>query len=119
MMLCQVVLSGITNYKDDDCILVQSFSNFHCRRQIRAGGAATEYPFYSSKAPRHFKRISIGNIDHFVNILDMNIRRDNLLTNSFDQIRSCLDEFSRLLVGLENRSIRIGTYDSYVWILLF
>src|ERR1051325_9899670 len=119
MMLCQVVLSCITNYKDNDCILIQSFRNFHCSREIRTGGAATEYPFHSTKAPRHFKRISIGKIDDFINILDVNVRWDNLLTNSFDQIRSCLDEFSGLLVGLKNRSIRIRTDDSYAWILLF
>src|ERR1051326_1845401 len=105
MMLCEVVLSCITNYEDNDCILFQSFSNSHCSREIRAGGAATEYSFHSSETPRHFKRISIGNVDHFVYILDVNVRRNNLLTNSFNQIRSCLDEFSRLLVGLKYRSI--------------
>src|ERR1044072_701336 len=104
MVLCQVVLSCITNYEDNDCILIQSFSNSHGSREIRAGGAATEYSFHSSETPRHFKRISIGNVDHFVHILDVNVRRDNLLTNSLNQIRSCLNKLSRLLIGLKNRS---------------
>src|SRR5690242_2579974 len=113
------MLSGITNYKDDNCTLIQSFRNSYCSGEIRASGTAAEYPFHSSQVSRQFKRISISNIDHFVNIFNMNVGWHNLLADSFDQIRSCFNEFSRLLVGLEDRAIRICTDYAYAWILLF
>src|SRR5690349_821061 len=119
MMLCQVMLSSITDDEDNDGILIQSFRNSYCGCEISTGRAPTKYSFHSSQPPRHFKRIAISNIDHFINVLDVNVWGHNLLTNSFNKVRSGLNKFSRLFISLEYRPVWICANDSDVWVLLF
>src|ERR1700741_4030510 len=119
MMLGQIMLAGVANNKDDNRVFVETTRDTQCGSEICASGSAAEDSLRTSQHARHLKRFAIGYVDYFVNVLDVNVGWNNLLTNSFNEVRSRLNNFSGLFVGLENRAVRIGADDSDVRIFLF
>src|ERR1044072_4448934 len=119
MMLRQIVLTRVANNKDDNRVLIETTRDTECGGEIRAGGSAAEDSFRASQQARHLERFAIGYVDNLVNVLDVNVRWHNLLTDTFNEIRSCFNNLSGFFESLENRTIRIGADDSDVRILLF
>src|SRR5215216_135146 len=99
-------------------VLVEGAGYTQSGREISAGRSAAEDSLHSSQQPRQIKRFAIGNVDYFVNVLDVNVRRHDLLPDSLDEIRSRFDNLSGLFVSLENRAVRIGADDSDRRVLL-
>src|ERR1041384_2837134 len=111
MMLRQIMLAGVTNNKNYNRVLVQRACHTQRGGEIGAGGSTAEDPLQPAQHPRQLKRFTIGNVDYFIDILYMNVRRHDLLTDSLDEIRSRFNNLSCLFVSLENRSVRIGADD--------
>src|ERR1700741_714648 len=107
MMLGEIVFTGVANNKNDDCILIQVGCHTECSCEIRPRGTAAKDSLHASQKTRHLKRLSIRDVNHFVDVLDLNVRRHYLLTDSFDEVRSRLHNLSRLLISLENGAIGI------------
>src|SRR5215207_8493836 len=118
-MLAQIMLACVTNDENYDRILIQSICYTQRCREVRPGRAAAKDSFQSSQQPRHLKRFAVRHVDNFVYILDVHIRRHDLLTNSLDQVWSCFNNLSRFFVRLENRAIRIGADNTDMRIFLF
>src|SRR6185369_15177183 len=118
-MLRQVMLAGIANNEDYDCILVQISRDTQCRSEICAGRAAAKDSLQSPKLAGQFERFSIGDINHFVDVLDVYVRWNNLLADALDKVRSRLNNLSGLFVGLENRAVRICADNPDARVFLF
>src|ERR1044072_8242934 len=101
-MLRQVMLACIADNENDDCILIKTARHAQSRSKIGSSRAAAEYSFHSTKHARHLKRFAISHVNHFVDILDMNVCRNNLLPDSLDEVRRRLVNLSGLFVGFEN-----------------
>src|SRR6185295_1254987 len=102
------MLTGVANNKDDNRVLVEITRDTECGSEIRASGSTAEDSLHASQQARQFKRFAIGYVDHLVNVLDVNIGWHNLLTDSFDEVRSRFHNLSGLFVSLENRTVGIG-----------
>src|SRR6185369_4798608 len=118
-MLRQVVLPGIADDEDDDRVFVERRSDAQRRGEIRARRATAKNSFQASQHARQLKRLTIRYIDHFIDVLDVNIRRHDLLTDTFDEIGRRFDNLSGLFVSLEDRAVRIGADDANTRILFF
>src|SRR6266536_2032997 len=119
MKLAQVVFACVANDEHHDRILVSIARNTESSDEVCSRRAATKYPFYAAQLARRLKRLAIGHVNDIVHIFDVNIWRDYFLTDSFNQIRSSLHQFSCFLVSLKYRSIRVGPNDLDGRILLF
>src|ERR1044071_852116 len=113
------MFARVTNNENYDGILVEIFRDTQRGRQVSARRSAAENSLHSPEEARQFKRLAIGHVYHFVDVLDVHIRRNNFLTDTFDEVWSRLDDFSCFLVCLENRTVWIGADDPDCRILLF
>src|SRR5437868_1802516 len=113
------MLAGIANDENYDRVLVEILRHAQRGGQIRAGRAAAKYSFHSSEQARHLERLAIRYVDNFIDVLDVNVGRHNLLPDFLHQIRSRLDNLSGLFVSFENRTVRIGANDLDLRIFLF
>src|SRR5262245_1307531 len=111
MMLRQVMLAGIANNENNDRILIKISRYSQSRSEICSGRTAAEDSFYSPELARHLKRITIRDVNHFVDVLDVHIRRNNFLADSLDEIRRRFNDLPCLFISLENRAVRIGADD--------
>src|SRR4029079_2231059 len=118
-MLSQIMFASITNNEHNNCILIERGGNAQRRGQIRPRRSAAENPLRPPQHTRHFKRFTIGDVDYFVDVLDVNVRWHDFLPDSLDEIRRRLNYFSSLFVSLENRAIGIGADDANTRILFF
>src|ERR1051325_11118643 len=118
-MLRQVMFARVADDEDDDRFFVERRSHAQRRTEISAGGTAAENSFQASQHARHLKRFTIRDVDHFVDVLDVNVWWDDLLADAFDEIRSRFDDLSGLFVRLEDRTVRIGADDANARILFF
>src|SRR6266567_4542061 len=119
LKLAQVVFACVANDEHHDRILVQFARNTESSDEVCSRRAATKYPFHTAQLARSLKRLAIGHVNDIVHIFDVNIWRNYFLTDSFNQIRSSLHQFSCFLVSLKYRSIRVGANDLYGGVLLF
>jgi len=118
-MFRQVVLTGVTDNKDDDRVLIKITRDTECGSEICASGSTAEYSLNASQQPRQLKRFAIRYVNHLVNVLNVNVGWNNLLTDSFNEVRSRFNNLSRLFISLEDRTVWIGADDSDGRIFLF
>src|SRR6185369_1704143 len=118
-MLRQIVFASITNNEHNDCILVERGCNAQRGGEIGAGRSAAENSLHSSQHTRQLKRFTIGDVDYFIYVLDMNVRWHDLLSDPLDKIRSSFYDLSGLFVILEDRAVRISADDANTRIFFF
>src|ERR1043165_9242883 len=102
------MLARVADDENYDRVLVEGAGDTQSGREISPGRSTAEDSLHSSQQPRQLERFTISNVDYLINVLDVNVNRHDLLADSLYEIRSRLHDFSRLFVGLENRSVRIG-----------
>src|ERR1700752_801356 len=119
MVLREIVLAGVADNKDYNCVLIKITRHAQRRSKICACGPTAEDSFHASEQTRHLKRLPIRNVNNLVDVFDVNVRWNDLLTNSLDEVRSGFNDLSRLFVSLKDRSIRIGADDFDTPIFLF
>src|SRR5690349_7360357 len=113
------MLASVANNEDDDRTLVKIVRHAQSSSEICASRTAAKNSFQAPKHPRHLKRFTVRDVDHFVDVLDVHVRRNNLLTDALDEIRSSLNYLPGLFISLEDRAIRIGADDPDARVLLF
>src|SRR5678816_2410490 len=101
------MLAGIADYENDDRILIKTTRHTQSRSEICASRSAAEDSFHSTEHARQFERFTISDVNHFVDILDVYVCRNDLLSDSLDEVRRRLDDLSGLFISFENRSVRI------------
>src|SRR5688572_7488180 len=118
-MFRQVMLASVANNEYDYRVFVERVRDPQRCCEVRARRTAAEDAFDSSQLPGHLKRFAIRDVDHFINVLDMYVWRNDLLSDSFHQIRRRFDEVPGFFERFEDRTIRIRADDLDVWVLLF
>src|SRR5215213_6582831 len=113
------MFAGVTNNEHNDCILIERGGHAQRRGEISSCGSAAENSLHPPQHARQLKRFTISDVDYFIDVLDVNVRWHDLLSDSLDEIRSRLYDLSGLFVILENRAVRIGADDADARILFF
>src|SRR5689334_6193722 len=106
-MLRQIMFAGVANDENNNGIFVEICSDAKCRGEIRSRRTAAKNSFQASELARQLKRFAIRNVDDFVDVLDVYVRRHNLLPDSFNQVRSGFHDLSGLFESLEDRTVGI------------
>src|SRR5439155_17186711 len=65
------------------------------------------------------KRVLVGDVYDLVDVFEVNVFRNDLLANAFDQIGRGLKELACFLKSLKHRAVRIGADHSNLLVLLF
>ena len=118
MVFRQVVLAGVANYENDDRVLIEIVCDAQSSGEICACRSAAKDSLQSPKHARQIERFPIRDVDHLVDVLDVHVRRNNFLTDTFDEIRSSLDDLPGFFVRLEDRTVGIGADDPDARVLL-
>src|SRR6185503_17811408 len=113
------MFASVTNNEHNDCILIERGGNTQCRGEIGSGGSAAENSLHASQHARHIKRFTIGDVDHFIDVLDVNVRWHDFLPDPLDEVRSGFYNLSGLLVSLEDRAVGISADDANARIFFF
>ena len=107
--LAQIMLSGVANDEYDEAVLVEVCRYLESGGKDSAGRTATKDTFSTAKLSRQIERIAISNIDDLVDDMQIGIADRQILADAFDQIRCRLGNKTRFLVGLKDRSVRVGS----------
>src|SRR6266542_5646705 len=119
MKLGEVVFARVADDENNHRVLIQIARYPQSSSAIGAGRPAAKNPFYSSELSREIKRLAIGDVHHFVDILYLRIARQNFLADALNQVRSRFGNLSRLFVSLVNRADGIGADHSDIRISFF
>src|ERR1051325_4095397 len=102
MVFRKVMLAGIANDENNDRILIKIVRHSQSSGEICPRRTTAKDPFHSPEHPRHLKRFTIRDVDHFVDVLDVHVRRNDFLSDSLDEIRSSLNDLPSLFIRLKN-----------------
>src|ERR1043165_1647925 len=119
MVLRKVMLAGIANDENNDRILIKIVRHSQSSGEICPRRTAAKDSFHSPEHAQHLKRFTIRDVDHFVDVLDVHVRRNDFLSDSLDEVRSRFNNLSGLFKGLENRAVRICADDPDARVSLF
>src|SRR5215831_6986035 len=115
----QVVLASVANDKYYDGVLIEIARHAQSGSAVGAGGAAAKDSLDAAQLTARFKRITVSDIDYFVDVLHVRITRQHFLADSFNQIGRRLRDLAGFFVGFVNRPNRISADNFDVRILLF
>src|SRR5689334_5944303 len=117
-MLRQIMFAGVTDNEHNESILIERGGYAQRGGEIGPRGSAAKNSLQAPQHARQLKRFTISHVDHFVDVLDVHVRWDDLLPDSLDEIRSGFNDLSGLFVSLEDRAVGIRADDANARILL-
>ncbi len=86
--------------------------------EVRPRRAAAEDSLLAAELARQLERLAVGDVDDLVHVPDVDVGGDDLLPDALDEIGRRLVRPPRLLVGLEDRAVRVCADDADVRVLL-
>src|SRR5690606_37181857 len=113
----QVMLAGVGNDENDDCRFIEILSDLERTGYVRSRRTAAETALGAGKLACEVKGFTIRDINDLIDRGHIGIPRRVRLPDALNEIRRRLRNVSRILVGLEDRTVRVGADHADVRIL--